>query len=72
MHEQRILKLLEELNETTAKFNKSGSAYAEAEERLSPVRVQIAGEFAKFLRQSIVLLPPEASADYCSKCGKKL
>lgn len=72
MYEQRILQILEELNETTAKFNKSSAALVEADRLPSPVRIQIAGEFAKFLRQSIVLLPPEASAEYCSKCGKKL
>lgn len=70
MYEQRILELLAELNETTTKFNKSASAKTDA--AFSSVQVQIASEFAKLLRQSIVLLPPEASAEYCSKCGKKL
>jgi len=69
MHEN-ILKKLKELNDAVAQLSRSEANRSRLASSFE--RFEIEGEIAKFLRQAIVLLPPEASAEYCSKCGKKL
>jgi hypothetical protein len=70
MHDD-LLEKLKDLNETVAKLNRSSDG-GRIDLASSVERFEIAGEVAKFLQHSIVLLPPQASAEYCSKCGKKL
>lgn len=71
MYDELILWQIKQLNETIAKHaseKKSAPANFASEE----LQGELQDAFNSLVQQRIVLLPPEASGNYCSKCGKKL
>lgn len=72
MYEELILLQLKQLNETIAKHASEQRATFKASFVSEEFQSQIQDAFNSLIQQRIVLLPPEASGNYCSKCGKKL
>lgn len=71
MFEEEILEQLKALTSRLELYKyRQLSGLTEADER--KFREQFSHELERFLTNSIVLLPPESSNIYCSKCGRRL
>jgi hypothetical protein len=72
MYDELILWQVKQLNETIAKHASEKKAAKQSTLASEALQADLQDAFNSLIQQRLVLLPPEASASYCSKCGKKL
>lgn len=70
MFEKEILAQLRALTSMLEYRYRQPGQLTEVDEHI--FREKLSHELERFLTNTIVLLPPESSSIYCSKCGKRL